>query len=142
MSAAALIEKLDDHGKAAWIAVLVFSFFVFWPAGLAVLAYLIWSGRMGCWGHSGGRWQSRMDRLQAKMERMQEKANRWYGRQASTGNRAFDDYRDETLRRLEDEQREFFEFLERLRHAKDKEEFDAFMADRGRRRDEAPPAAA
>ncbi len=104
MSAAALIEKLDDHGKAAWVAVLVFSFIVFWPAGLALLAYLIWSGRMGCWGHHAGgdRWPSRMDRLQAKMERMHEKANRWYGRhhqQSSSGNRAFDDYRDETLRR-------------------------------------------
>ena len=37
----------------------------------------------------------------------------------SSGNRAFDEYRSETLRRLEDEQREFKEFLERLRFAKD-----------------------
>ena len=44
------------------------------------------------------------------------------------GNRAFDDYRMETLRRLEEEQTEFKDFLDRLRHAKDKEEFDAFMA--------------
>ena len=144
MSAATLIEKLDDHGKPAWIALLVFSFIVFWPAGLALLAYMIWSGRMGCWGHHAGgdRWQSRMGRLQAKMERMQEKANRWYGRHQpqSSGNHAFDNYREETLRRLEDEQREFFDFLERLRHAKDKQEFDQFMSDRGRRRDEPPPA--
>lgn len=132
---AGVIDRLDELGKPAWIGLMVFSFFVFWPLGLGLLAYLIWSGRMGC-----GRWQSRMDRLHSKMERMQEKANRWYGRQATTGNRAFDEYREETLRRLEDEQREFFEFLERLRHAKDKQEFDAFMADRGRRRDEAPPA--
>jgi hypothetical protein len=34
----------------------------------------------------------------------------------------------ETLRRLEDEQKEFREFLDRLRHAKDKEEFDQFMS--------------
>ena len=33
----------------------------------------------------------------------------------------------ETLRRLEEEQQEFKDFLGRLRHAKDKEEFDAFM---------------
>ncbi len=146
MSAATLIERLDDHGKPAWIALLVFSFIVFWPAGLALLAYLIWSGRMGCWGHaSGNRWHSRMERMQAKMDRMQEKASRWYGgqHQRTSGNRAFDDYRDETLRRLEDEQREFFDFLDRLRHAKDKQEFDQFMAERGRRRDEsAPPPAA
>jgi hypothetical protein len=42
--------------------------------------------------------------------------------------RAFDEYRVETLKRLEEEQTEFKDFLDRLRHAKDKEEFDAFMA--------------
>ena len=51
----------------------------------------------------------------------------------SSGNRAFDEYRTETLRRLEDEQREFREFLDRLRVAKDKTEFDAFMAERRNR---------
>ena len=48
----------------------------------------------------------------------------------STGNRAFDEYREETLRRLEEEANEFQAFLQRLRHAKDKAEFDQFMAER------------
>jgi hypothetical protein len=48
----------------------------------------------------------------------------------STGNRAFDDYREETLRRLEEEATEFQSFLQRLRHAKDKAEFDQFMSER------------
>ena len=48
----------------------------------------------------------------------------------SSGNRAFDEYRTETLRRLEEEQREFRSFLDRLRFAKDKTEFDQFMAER------------
>lgn len=48
----------------------------------------------------------------------------------SSGNRAFDEYREATLRRLEDEQREFREFLDNLRHAKDRAEFDQFMAER------------
>ena len=56
---------------------------------------------------------------------------------AASGNRAFDDYRSETLRRLEDEQREFVEYLDRLRQARDKQEFDQFMADRRRRPDPA-----
>ena len=47
-----------------------------------------------------------------------------------SGNRAFDEYRADTLRRLEEEQREFREFLSRLRAAKDKAEFDQFMAQR------------
>lgn len=48
----------------------------------------------------------------------------------ATGNAAFDDYRQETLRRLEEEADEFQTFLERLRKARDKAEFDQFMADR------------
>jgi hypothetical protein len=47
-----------------------------------------------------------------------------------SGNAAFDEYRAETLRRLEAEQREFADFLAHLRDAKDKAEFDAFMAER------------
>jgi len=43
---------------------------------------------------------------------------------------AFDEYRAETLRRLEQEQGEFQDFLDRLRRAKDKAEFDQFMAER------------
>ncbi len=46
------------------------------------------------------------------------------------GNHAFDEYRQETLRRLDDEQREFNEFLTRLRMAEDKAEFDQFLSNR------------
>ena len=53
----------------------------------------------------------------------------------ASGIAAFDEYRAETLRRLEDEQKEFMDFLERLRHAKDKAEFDQFMAERKRQAD-------
>ena len=111
---------------------MVAGFILFWPIGLAILAYLLWSGRMGrmgCGRHGGemSRWQQRMaDRWDSKMER--------WGREMrgfpSSGNHVFDDYREETLRRLEEEQREFREFLARLRKAKDKEEFDQFMAER------------
>jgi hypothetical protein len=113
---------LDDYGKPAWIAVTVLGFIVFWPIGLAILAYLFWSGRMGCWKHRGpGRWH---------FERTERKRGRpWYGATESSGNSAFDEYREETLRRLEDEQEAFRAFLERLRKAKDKAEFDQFMAE-------------
>ena len=99
-----LAAKLDDIGKPAWIGLMVLAFIVFWPLGLAVLFYLIWSGRMGCWKNGAGRWHG--------MER------RWrHGRRAEGGNSAFDEYRAETLSRLEDEEREFREFLDRLRQA-------------------------
>lgn len=123
------------HGwRPAWIILTILSFMVWWPIGLAMLAYMIGSRRMGCWNRRDSEhWQRKFDRLQ-------ETAERWYrgGRYASSGNRAFDEYRDETLRRLEEEQREFKEFLDRLRHAKDKAEFDQFMAERRRRPPEEP----
>ena len=66
---------------------------------------------MGCWRHI------RKNRRQAN---------------ESTGNSAFDEYREETLRRLEEERSEFEGFMERLRKAKDKSEFDQFMDERRR----------
>ncbi len=106
--------KLDDFGRPAWIALMVVGFIVFWPIGLAILAYIIWSGRMGCGRrHQRGEWREHTS-----------------GPQYSTGNRAFDEYRADTIRRLEDEARDFQGFLDRLRMAKDKAEFDQFMTDR------------
>lgn len=111
---------LDDRGKPAWIAATILGFIFFWPAGLALLGYLIWSRRMFNRSSSCGR--SRMQR----MNPMQRSA--WM----SSGNSAFDAYKSETLRRLEDEQQAFDAFLQRLREAKDKQEFDAFMQDRAK----------
>jgi Protein of unknown function (DUF2852) len=144
-----LVDKLDELGKPAWIALMILGFIAWWPIGLAVLAFSLgtgrfWSGRMGCSYHDDGsrwqsRWQSKMERMQEKMDRMRSKMESaraggdWWGTPPTSGNRAFDDYRAETLRRLEDEQREFKEFLERLRFAKDRSEFDQFMNERRNR---------
>ncbi|PZQ83920.1 MAG: hypothetical protein DI549_06435 [Ancylobacter novellus] len=129
-----LAQKLDSYGKPAWIALTVLGFMAWWPLGLAVLAFSIGSGRMFCGGKRGfGRWQE---------EGTEAVRNAFGGRFRgfpSSGNRAFDEYREETLRRLEDEQKEFKGFLDRLRQAKDKAEFDQFMADR-RNRPAAPSA--
>ena len=51
---------------------------------------------------------------------------------SSSGNAAFDEYRQETLHKLADEEREFRDFLERLRLARDRSEFGQFMTDRKR----------
>ena len=151
---ATIAARIDDFGRPAWIAVMIAGFILCWPVGLIILGYLIGSGRMSCWTpQAGERWQERMDRMQRrmqeKMERMQQRMQSrggWAGPRAwtaspgpSSGNRAFDEYREETLRRLEDEQREFMDFLDRLRHAKDKAEFDQFMAERRGMRDVTPP---
>ena len=109
-------DWLDARGKGAWIAAMVLGFIFFWPIGLALLAYMIWSKRMftsSCTAMSRRHGRHRMAR--------------------SSGNSAFDAYREETLRRLEEEQENFEAFLRRLREAKDKAEFDQFMDDRARR---------
>jgi predicted CopG family antitoxin len=108
---------LDERGKWAWIAAMVIGFIVFWPIGLALLAYMIWGKRM--FGRScAARGRNAMH----------------MGGFRSSGNSAFDAYKAETLRRLEDEQEAFSSFLKRLREAKDKTEFDAFMDERARAR--------
>jgi hypothetical protein len=78
------------------------------------------------------RLQDKMDRVRDKMDRFGGGSGGWWG-PPSSGNHAFDEYRAETVRRLEDEQREFREFLERLRFARDRAEFDQFMAERRNR---------
>jgi hypothetical protein len=118
-----IVAKLDELGKPAWIALMILGFVVWWPVGLATLAFIIGSGRMSCWKGGG------MSRWHGGGEHMRN-AGTWWQPSRSSGNRAFDEYRSETLQRLEEEQREFREFLARLRMAKDKAEFDQFMAER------------
>ncbi|MDB6176883.1 DUF2852 domain-containing protein [Paracoccus sp. Z330] len=102
-------DWLDERGRPAWIVAMILGFVAFWPIGLAILGYMIWSKRMfGCSK------RSHHPRYSA----------------APTGNTAFDAYREETLKRLEDEHGEFIEFLQKLREAKDKAEFDQFMEQR------------
>ena len=129
----------------AWIVLLILGFIVWWPVGLAILAFTFWSRSMGC--HGGERWQRKMARMEEKMGRVRERMESfgshgfgpWGGGPRSSGNHAFDEYRTETLRRLEEEQREFRDFLDRLRFAKDKQEFDQFMSERrNRQTPEAP----
>ncbi|MDM7458402.1 MAG: DUF2852 domain-containing protein, partial [Paracoccus sp. (in: a-proteobacteria)] len=102
-------DYLDGHGRWAWIAAMVVGFATFWPLGLALLFYMIWSKRM-----FGASKRNAALRYHAPM----------------TGNVAFDAYREQTLKRLEDEHREFMDFLQKLREAKDKAEFDQFMEQR------------
>ncbi|MEM6385026.1 MAG: DUF2852 domain-containing protein [Pseudomonadota bacterium] len=106
---------LDARGKGAWIAAMVLGFILFWPIGLALLAYMIWSKRMFS-GNCGRRTRGAAHALK------------------SSGNTAFDAYKAETLRRLEEEQDAFEAFLQRLRDAKDKAEFDEFMDDRAKKK--------
>jgi hypothetical protein len=158
-----MVAKVDQFGRAGWLVLMIIGFIIFFPVGLAILAYMLWSGRMtSCrtdnryryqysyrhgpdsnssfqsdsnWSpNSGWPHRQKLDRMMDKFER---KAARW-GFDMSrmgpgfrpTGNSAFDQYREDMIRRLEDEAQEFNDFLGRLRAAKDKEEFDQYMAER------------
>lgn len=103
-------DWLDARGRAAWIVAMVLGFVLFWPVGLALLFYMIWSKRMSC--------------------KSFRQAQRRHPVADATGNVAFDTYRTETLKRLEEERAAFTAFLEQLRAAKDQAEFDQFMASR------------
>jgi Protein of unknown function (DUF2852)/Protein of unknown function (DUF2933) len=81
----------------------------------------LWSGQMGCCGLSFCPRNERTDRLPSQSS---------WRQQPTSGNLTFDEYRAETLRRLEQEQRDFQDFLGRLCMAKDKAEFDQFMTER------------
>lgn len=129
-----VVERIDDYGRPAWIALMVVGFILFWPIGLAILGFLLWSGRMGC-GRGWASGADRRERFERKMERMRQKFEAWGGSPRDrgfppTGNHAFDEYRAEMLKRLEEEANDFRSFLDRLRMAKDKAEFDQFMAER------------
>ena len=118
-------NRLDEHGKPAWIAVMILGFIIFWPVGLGILGYMIWSGRMGCSKHKRrGKWMRGFE------SGYNHKSPPWA--RPTSGNRAFDEYRADTLKRLESEFDEFQDFLEQLRMAKDKEQFDKFMKSRSK----------
>jgi hypothetical protein len=114
------------------IGLMVLGFIVFWPIGLAVLGYILWGEKFGgsadkaqAYWHKGKSWCTSSSRQAG------------FGATRSSGNAAFDEYREEQLRRLEEERRRldeeidaFHAHMDNLRKAKDREEFDRFMGDR------------
>ena len=114
------------------LATMVLGIMVFWPIGLAVFAYKMWQRKSGAddlqtvvtakWNEARASWT---------------RSSGWSWSPAGTGNAAFDQWKAAELarleaerRKLEDAAREFAEFLDTVRHAKDREEFDRFMAER------------
>ncbi len=113
------------------IALMIFGFMISWPLGLAMLAYILWGDRLEAYR---GDVREATDRFSAKWGRS---CGHGHHRRAYTGNVAFDEWRETELKRLEEERRkldemraEFDTHLRELRRAKDREEFEAFMAAR------------
>ena len=110
-----LINTNLSASHPGWILVMVGGFIVWWPVGLLVLAYILWSTSMG---RVNGMW---LDRVKATLG-------------LSHGNAAFEAHKAATLRdlekqrqRLADQEREFAVYMDRVRMAKDKSDFDRFM---------------
>ncbi len=114
---------LDSKGRKAWIAAMVLGFVFFWPVGLFFVAYIT----------ATNRWSSdKMFGCAARKHRHHHDRYAAFRAAQPSGNAAFDSYKSDMLKRLETEQTAFEAFLQRLRAAKDKSEFDAFMEDRAR----------
>ena len=122
--------------RPAWtpatIALMVLGFVVFWPLGLAMLAYILWGDRLDGFKRDVNR---KTDGIFASC-RGRSARHHGFGR---TGNVAFDEWREKELERLAEERRrvdetlkEFDSYARELRRAKDQEEFDRFMANRNR----------
>lgn len=110
-------------GAGQWkgweIAAMVAGFIVFWPLGLAMIVYKKWRG---------GADRPSFDLRFGPLAR-------------DTGNVAFEAYKADEIRRLEEERQQlaaeqgaFEDFLDQLKRAKDREQFDAFMAGRNAQR--------
>lgn len=122
--------------RPAWtpatIALMVLGFIFFWPLGLAMLAYIIWGDRLGDFKRSVS---EKSDSVFGSFRNYGR--NESFGFGGTTGNAAFDEWRREELDRLAEERRkleearaEFESYAAELRRARDKEEFDRFMAER------------
>ena len=122
------VHKSCSSPRRAWeIAGIILGFIFVWPLALAYLVWKLAGYPMPT------EWRSYLERTFSRASAGSFRAPPFGG----TGNSAFDDYRRAELQRLEEERRRLDEevkafgaFVEELKRAKDREEFDAFMARR------------
>ena len=127
---------------------MVAGFVVFWPLGLLAL-FLKWK--------NGEMWRGASDSAAPWASFKKPDFQAWLAgsrsppvtASAGSGNAAFDAYKreqmqrlDEERRKLEDEQKAFRDFVEKVRRAKDQDEFDRFMAERSAPQTVRPPTPA
>jgi hypothetical protein len=149
------------------IVAMVLGFILYWPIGLAILIAKVWQKKHAYAGDlpsfvSAQMQQKFREKMQEKWERKMGRHGfggmrrqdfynwsfgacdrrgaggpPWQWKPSSTGNLAFDEWREAELARLEAEreklraaEQEFTTFAENLRRAKDREEFERFMAQR------------
>jgi hypothetical protein len=127
------------------IVAMVLGFIVFWPIGLAILGFKLWQRKAGYPGDLQTVAQEKWREARGAMW-----GGQWNGRHSfyapSSGNAAFDDWKaaeiarlEEERRKLQDAHREFSAFVDNIRKAKDREEFERFMNERRNRPAEGAP---
>ena len=115
--------------KRGWsplnVVLMIAGFIIFWPLGLAMLAWIIWGDEIG----------RMFGDAKAQFRGAACSAPFSAAATGRTGNLAFDEYRTAELKRLAEERRkleemraEFEGFVSELRRAKDQDEFERFMA--------------
>ena len=134
MNHTATAHRFCSRGRwsALNVVLMIIGFAVFWPLGLAMLAWIIWGDEIG----------RRTQEFRGQFKSFSDRAGSFgrgdaFGFAGQSGNVAFDEYRRAEMRRLDEERRkleamksEFDSFLKELRRVKDQEEFDRFMAAR------------
>jgi hypothetical protein len=121
-------------GRGLEIAGIILGFIFAWPLALA---YLVWKmGGYPKYDEATSFFRDTYGRARDDFFSSRGPVG-GFGGFASTGNAAFDEYRRKELERLEEERRkldeearDFRNFVEELKRAKDREEFDAYMAKR------------
>lgn len=130
-------------GASRWtpfeIVAMVLGFIVFWPIGLAILFFKMWQRKAGYAGELQSVAQEKWREARGAMW-----GGQWHARRgfyaSTTGNSAFDEWKAAEIARLEEERRklqeahrEFSAFVDNIRRAKDREEFERFMNERRNR---------
>lgn len=95
----------------------IIGFVLWWPVGLAILGYILWGGSID-------------GLIDDAIARLRETLKSGCKPAVASGNAAFDSYKAETLKRLDEEQKEFAAYVQKLRDARDAEEFQRFMSER------------
>ena len=119
-------------GFARWrpleLLAMILGFSVFWPIGLAVIGFKVWQRRSGYQGDVFAFAEERARSARDACRGWKSSSGGGWGFRP-TGNTALEEER----RKLEAAEREFAEHIDQLRRARDREEFDRFMRDRGNR---------
>ena len=107
----------------AWVAMwlVVALFWLAWPLTLLVVAAIAWRAQSRYWRRVD---QASTFATSSTPARARQTAP------PPSENLAFEEYRAEMLRRLDEESAKFGDYLERLRKSKDKQDFDSFIAER------------